>query len=177
MLTLLTKDLRHELVKFFQSRNIEYKLNNYGFQFVHFLPDDNTHVLTLIGLETVRRTVLTNGDSLNNNNASPPPCSSAPPSSSQSQTLAMSLTPSNTNHQNNTHEVIIQHHNGGGSYQLPSASVATRFFEPSQLTTTDAAVAEAELQWSLHLVSTAWSDSSAYVADRQFFCVLILSYN
>ncbi|KAI9582605.1 hypothetical protein GQX74_011822 [Glossina fuscipes] len=88
-----------------------------------------------------RRTVLTNGDSLNTNNASPPPCSSAPPSSSQSQTLAMSLTPSNTNHQNNTHEVIIQHHNGGGTYQLPSASVATRFFEPSQLTTSVVAAA------------------------------------
>uniref|UniRef100_A0A1B0BPY6 Uncharacterized protein n=1 Tax=Glossina palpalis gambiensis TaxID=67801 RepID=A0A1B0BPY6_9MUSC len=116
-------------------RNIERKLNNYGFQFFYFLSADNTYVLTSIGLETVRRTVLTNGDSLNTNNASPPPCSSAPPSSSQSQTLAMSLTPSNTNHQNNTHEVIIQHHNGGGTYQLPSASVATRFFEPSQLTT------------------------------------------
>lgn len=61
----------------------------------------------------------------------------------------MSLTPSNTNHQNNTHEVIIQHHNGGGTYQLPSASVATRFFEPSQLTTTVVATGNSQTLLSL----------------------------
>ncbi|KAM7343066.1 grainy head isoform 7-T9 [Cochliomyia hominivorax] len=73
-----------------------------------------------------RRTVLTNGDSLNSGSTSPKP--STP--SSQAQPLSMS----SAHHQSSTHEVIIHQHNGN-SYQLPASSVASRYFEHPQMTT------------------------------------------